>query len=88
MEGSHSVSGCQEGDDYKPGVTVYLETTPAEVSPGKSPPSGQQWTSVSFREVGQSPDGSKQAVMSIHKTHTVQDSTTGLHPVRNDPNWQ
>jgi hypothetical protein len=48
------------------GVTVYLETTPPEAT--QSVAGGRQWTSVNFRDAGQAPDGSRQAVMSIHNT--------------------
>lgn len=59
---------CADYGDNPPGVTVYLETTPAATVQASTQAPGRQWTAVSFKEAGRAPDGSKQAVMSIHQT--------------------
>ncbi len=58
---------CSDAGDNAPGVTVFLETTPAQSRQPSSPMVSRQWTALSFREIGQAPDGSRQAVMSIHE---------------------
>lgn len=81
--------GCQNPDaDNAPGVTVYLETTPPEAPPSQAAqPAQQQWTAVSFKEVGPARDGSKQAVMSIQSAR-IDRKAAGFLPVRTPPRWQ
>lgn len=75
-------------EDDSPGLTVYLETT--EIRPGTSP-SGQQWTALRFRDAGTAPDGSHQAVMSLHPGLAVSTSypspSTGVYRV-DGARWQ
>lgn len=71
---------CRD-DDNAPGVTVYLDTSQADAQPAR------QWTAVSFKEVGPAPDGSKQAVMSIHKAG-ANPGAPGLTRVKNATHWQ
>lgn len=71
---------CRD-DDNAPGVTVYLDTSQADAR------SARQWTAVSFKEVGPAPDGSKQAVMSIHKA-SVNPEAPGFTRVKNAAHWQ
>ena len=79
---------CQNAaGDNAPGVTVYLETTPPEGSQTNGRQPGRQWTSVSFNEIGQAPDGSKQAVMSIQKTE-VSNGPVEFIPARAASRWQ
>jgi len=80
-------SRCKEAADNSPGVTVYLETTPADPPQANGRQPGRQWTSVSFKEVGQAPDGSKQAVMSIQKTQ-INNSPGDFMPTRTASRWQ
>jgi hypothetical protein len=58
-------SACtdERATDDSSGITVYLETT-GQDSKGREP----QWTAVSFRDAGVSPDGSRKTVLAIHKT--------------------
>ena len=58
---------CTDYGDNPPGVTVYLETSPTEAAPqadARQP--AWRWTAVNFKEAGRAPDGSQQAVLSIH----------------------
>lgn len=78
---------CADYGDNPPGVTVYLETTPAEIQAATSPQGKRQWTAVSFKEAGRAPDGSNQAVMSIHKVEENHGQNESI-PVRSNPRWQ
>ena len=78
---------CKDTGDNQPGVTVYLDTSPSEPPQDRTAPAGRQWTAVSFKEVGQAPDGSKQAVMSIQKTE-VKNGAADFIPARAAPRWQ
>lgn len=78
---------CKESGEDAPGVTVYLETASAEDLPRTDAAGTRQWTAVSFKDVGPSPDGSRQAVMSIHKAD-VKSGAGGFMPVQAAPRWQ
>ncbi|QSA96102.1 hypothetical protein [Methylococcus sp. EFPC2] len=49
-------------EDYAPGLTVYVET--AEIFQTAADPG--RWTAIRFHDAGVAPDGSRQAVMTIH----------------------
>jgi hypothetical protein len=64
------------------GVTVYLET-----SSGDAHDNGVQWTAVNVRDAGISPDGSKQAVLSISSMASQGREPALGHRNRRD-DWQ
>lgn len=64
--GSKQTRADDSPENAPSGVTVYLETSPPNDSPVAD--GSKRWTAVSFRDAGAAPDGSRQAVMSIHNT--------------------
>jgi len=80
---SYGGSCSDQEDNQEPsGVTVYLETSPADPND-----KGVQWTAVNFRDAGISPDGSKQAVLRISRTAgQIREPTSGYRNQRE--NWQ
>ncbi len=78
---------CADYGDNPPGVTVYLETSPAEAKPADVQQPTRQWTAVSFKEAGVAPDGSKQAMMSIHQTDMKKEAVDSP-PAQPPPRWQ
>jgi hypothetical protein len=77
-------SSCtaEEATNDASGITVYLETADRASSEG-----GPQWTAISFRDAGVSADGTRTAVLAIHKT-ALQRQEPALDSRSKRVSWQ